>query len=78
MAGGPNAAAMMCMECGGKANRTAEGIESDLYQCEQCGHRFALDFRRGPPKEPTWPESPEGIAEARRLFALLQAERKAK
>ena len=76
MAGGPNAAAMMCMECGGKAPRTCEGAESDQYQCEQCGKGFAVDWRRGQPTEPCWPETPEKLAEARRLFTLIQAQRR--
>jgi DNA-directed RNA polymerase subunit RPC12/RpoP len=76
MAGGANAAAMMCQECGGKAPRTAEGVESDRYECEACGHRFIVDWRKGEPAEPCWPESPEALAEAQRLFALLQAQRR--
>ena len=75
MAGGPNAAAMMCLECGEKAVRIAEGFENDQYQCEKCGKGFTVDWRRGQPKEPCWPETEEGLEEARRLFALIKAQR---
>ena len=57
MAGGPNAAAMMCMSCGEKAVRTYEGIEDDHYHCEQCGVEFGVDWSRGPPEQPCWPPS---------------------
>jgi len=55
MAGGPNAAAMLCTQCLGKANRIAEGLEDDYYQCERCGNRFGVDWRRGKPAAPLWP-----------------------
>jgi hypothetical protein len=76
MAGGPNAAAMMCLECGEKADRTVEGMETDQYKCGHCGRGFGVDWRRGQPTEPCWPETSEGLAEARRLFAILRDQRR--
>jgi hypothetical protein len=52
-------------------------LESDEYLCAECSHRFSVDWRRGPAKEPCWPDSPEAIAEARRLVALLREQRRA-
>jgi hypothetical protein len=75
MAGGPNAAIMMCMHCAGRAVRVAEGIEDDLYQCEECGRKFGIDWSRGQPRKPCWPPTPEELAEAKRLVAFL-ADRK--
>ena len=67
MAGGPNAAVMLCMTCLGKANRVAEGLENDEYLCEVCGRGFLVDWRRGPPKEPTWPPSAQDLELIERL-----------
>jgi hypothetical protein len=67
MAGGPNAAVMLCLSCLGKANRTAEGAENDQYLCELCGRGFSVDWRKGPPKEPTWPPSVQDQALIERL-----------
>jgi hypothetical protein len=75
MAGGPNAASMMCLECGGKADRVLEGSENDQYNCTQCGKGFSVDWRRGPPSKPTWPDNPDGLSEAQRLFALIKAQK---
>ena len=47
MAGGPNAAIMMCLHFAGKAARVAEGIEDDLCRCEECGGRFGIDWSHG-------------------------------
>ena len=69
MAGGPNAAAMLCMKCLGKANRTAEGLEDDLYQCERCGNRFGIDWSHGKPPTPCWPPSEVDLQLARALLA---------
>jgi hypothetical protein len=74
MAGGPNATAMLCLTCLGKAVRIAEGIETDQYRCEQCGAGFGIDWRRGPPAQPTWPPSAEEMAAAR----ILQEQRRAR
>jgi len=74
MAGGPNAAVMLCMTCLGKANRTAEGFENDQYLCEVCGRGFFVDWRRGPPREPTWPPSASDLE----LIERLRAQRAAK
>jgi hypothetical protein len=59
MAGGPNARVVPCMVCLNdrlltKATRTREGTETDHYACEK-GHRFGMDFPKGPPAEPEWP-----------------------
>lgn len=72
MAGGPNAAIVACIQCAGKANRTSEGCENDSYACEECGHRFGLDYCRGRPNKPCWPPSPEEAA-AIRAFAAARA-----
>ncbi len=48
MAGGENARIVPCMTCGARAERTYEGIEDDLYRCDN-GHSFGVDYRRGPP-----------------------------
>jgi hypothetical protein len=68
MAGGPHAAFVTCLAYGGRAARTGEGIESDGYRCEACGHAFAIGWRRGAPSMPCWPPSP---ADAALLQALL-------
>ncbi len=73
MAGGPNAATMMCMHCAGKAVRVGEGIEDDLYRCDECGRKFGIDWSRGQPTKPLWPPTPQELAEAKRLVALLAA-----
>ena len=70
MAGGPNAAAMMCMSCGEKAVRTYEGIEDDHYRCEQCGFEFGVDWSRSPPEQPCWPPSDEEREAFRAAVAL--------
>ena len=68
MAGGPNAQEVMCMECGSKAIRIREGIETDHYECPQ-EHRFSMDWSRSePPNTPQWPPSQEELE----LFKLLQ------
>lgn len=45
-----------------KATRVVEGAEDDQYVCER-GHKFGVDYRRGPATEATWPLSPAQIAE---------------
>ena len=67
MAGGPFAQEIPCFECVeqgkvSRATRTHEGAEGDQYECER-GHRFGVDYRRGPATEPTWPLTAEQIAE---------------
>ena len=74
MAGGPNAAIMMCLECFGRAPRIAEGMENDAYRCEQCGKGFSVDWRRGPPAKPTWPPSEQDLEFVR----ILQRQRASK
>ena len=44
-----------------KAVRRHEGVETDQYGCER-GHRFAMDFPRGPATEPEWPPPPDVVA----------------
>jgi hypothetical protein len=73
MAGGPHAAIVMCMECGGKAIRIYEGAEDDQYRCEACREEFGLDWRRGPAEEPCWPPSEE---EARAMKEFVAAQKK--
>jgi hypothetical protein len=53
---------MDCLEDGvlTKAVRIYEGSEDDHYRCEK-GHKFGMDFRRGPATEPMWPPSQEMI-----------------
>ena len=68
----------MCMTCGERAERIYEGAESDQYRCQACGQEFYVDWRRGEPEEPCWPETETGLAEARRIFALLKASREAR
>jgi hypothetical protein len=75
MAGGPNAATILCLHCAGKANRVSEGIEDDLYRCEECGRGFGIDWSSSQPEKPCWPPTPEYLAEAKRMVALM-AERK--
>ncbi len=55
MAGGPNAAVVMCLHCAGKAGRVSEGLEADWYLCDECGRRFGIDWSRGQPRVPCWP-----------------------
>jgi hypothetical protein len=73
MAGGPHAAIMGCLHCFGPADRIQEGIESDLYQCRDCGKQFGIDWRRGPADRPCWPPTPEEQA----LIDHLRAQRRA-
>ncbi len=66
MAGGPLAREVACMICIDegrlvKAVRRHEGVETDQYGCER-GHRFAMDFPRGPATEPEWPPPPDVVA----------------
>ena len=68
MAGGPNAQEVMCMECGSKANRIVEGLETDQYQCS-AGHQFSMNWSHGgPPDTPQWPPSQEQLD----LFGSIQ------
>jgi len=69
MAGGPNAAIVMCLHCAGKAVRAHEGIENDLYRCEDCGGNFGIDWSDGQPEIPRWPPSPDELEQARRAIA---------
>jgi len=69
MAGGPNAAVVMCLHCAGKAVRTSEGIEDDLYRCEECGATFGIDWSGGQPQQPCWPPTPAELEQARRTIA---------
>ena len=68
MAGGPNAAIVMCMSCGGKAVRVYEGMEDDHYRCEECHGGFGIDWGRKQPSAPCWPPSDE---EARMMKEFL-------
>ena len=73
MAGGPNASVVLCLHCAGKALRTREGIEDDLYRCEDCGGIFGVDWTRGQPEKPCWPPAAEELEQARRAIALRKA-----
>ena len=54
---------MICIDEGRlvKAVRVHEGVETDQYGCER-GHRFGMDFPRGPATEPEWPPPPDVVA----------------
>jgi len=69
MAGGPNAAIVMCMRCGGKANRISKGCETDYYLCEECGSEYGIDWGHGPPDKPCWPPSLEDREAVKNLAA---------
>lgn len=68
MAGGPHAAVVMCMLCGGMAVRIYEGFEDDHYRCEACRGEFGLDWRRGPATAPCWPPSEEELVMMKELL----------
>ena len=70
MAGGPNAAIVMCMHCTGKAIRVYEGLEDDWYLCDECGKKTGIDWSRGQPEKPCWPPSPKELKDMRRVLAL--------
>lgn len=73
MAGGINAAIVPCINCAGRAVRDSEGLETDWYKCEECGHGFGIDWSHcGPPETPRWPLTEEEAEEARRLIALIR------
>lgn len=63
MAGGPLAQEVICYVCLDegkvtKATRIYEGAEDDQYECEQ-GHRFGVDYRKGPATTAQWPPDPK-------------------
>ena len=78
MAGGPNAAAVFCLKCLGKAIRTYEGMENDSFRCQDCGQEFTLDYRRGMPLRPCWSEDEAEYKEAKRIAELFSSSRKPK
>lgn len=60
------------MLCGARAERTYEGLEDDLYQCES-GHSFGIDWSHGsPPDQPQWPPSPEALAQIEMIRKLRE------
>ena len=71
MAGGIYAAVMPCMKCLGRAVRTYEGMETDTYECTECGYGWTVDWRRGGPQKLCWPLSEEEAREARRMIELM-------
>lgn len=71
MAGGPFAAAVMCLTCLGRADRTGEGQETDWYLCSRCGKKFGMDWSDGAPQTPEWPPTAAHLAEVRRLYPWL-------
>ncbi len=72
MAGGPFAAAVMCVFCLARADRVAEGLETDMYMCSACGKKFCVDWAHdGPPQSPAWPPTAEQLEEARRSLPWL-------
>ncbi len=72
MAGGANAAIFPCGKCAGPAHRTHEGLETDLYQCSECGYKFGVDWSvDGPPQTPNWPISKEEAEKIREMAALV-------
>jgi hypothetical protein len=70
MAGGPHAAVVMCLHCGGKANRMSEGLENDWYLCESCEKKFGVHWDDGPPAAPQWPPTAEQLEHLRQLHQL--------
>jgi hypothetical protein len=68
MAGGPLAEFVPCWECLGatnqlvKATRILEGVEDDQYACPR-GHKFGMDWRKGPADEAQWPPPQDMIDE---------------
>ena len=63
MAGGPHAQVVACLHCLGRAERTHQGLEDDLYLCA-AGHTFGIDWSvDGPPGAPRWPPSAEEAAQ---------------
>jgi hypothetical protein len=57
MAGNEFTKVVPCIECGARAQRTGEGVETDEYVCER-GHYFLIDWSHGPqPTAPLWPPS---------------------
>jgi hypothetical protein len=72
MAGGPNAAAVPCFRCAGRAERTGEGQEDDRYRCTACGLEFGIDWAyTGPPDHPRWPPGEEEAARIRQAWAMM-------
>ncbi len=70
MAGGPNASVAPCLTCFAAADRTGEGVETDVYRCAD-GHAFGIDWSvDGPPSSPRWPPSAEQRAHFERFRAL--------
>jgi hypothetical protein len=69
MAGGPNAASVMCILCAERADRTREGLETDGYTCTVCGGSFHINWDESQPSEPCWPPSPEAQAQMKAFFA---------
>ncbi len=77
MAGGINANIVPCMKCIGRAVRNYEGMETDGYECSECGYQFSIDWSHpGPPQKPCWPLSEEEAKEARRMIELIEARRR--
>ena len=76
MAGGLYAATVMCLECLGRADRTAEGIENDQYLCSSCGRGFGIDWSRGAPMAPIWPPTAQEMAQARAIRELMDARKR--
>jgi len=76
MAGGINAAIVPCIKCVGRAVRAYEGLETDGYECSECGHQFLIDWSHGgPPQKACWPLSEEEAKEARRIIELINEKR---
>jgi hypothetical protein len=69
MAGGPNAATVMCIHCAEKADRIREGMETDGYRCTVCGQTFHINWDENPPTAPQWPPDSE-MLQARRAAIL--------
>jgi hypothetical protein len=73
MAGGPFAANIQCVECGGVADRIYEGVEDDRYACRKCGTEFGVCWDRAT-ELPTklFDESPPAPGDLARLAAQLR------
>src|SRR5262245_66633505 len=69
MAGGPNAASVMCILCTERAERTSEGVETDRYRCTACGQTFLVNWDESQPSAPCWPPRPEDVASLKAVVA---------
>lgn len=67
MGGGPLAEFCACMRCGKRAKRIFEGVETDTYECESCGHKSLVSWDEPADKSP-WPISDEEQEARRKIW----------